>query len=110
MGGRELTDKSFPEIEVMSAAGVASGDYIPIYDASVDQVKKTALAANVAANSSTAADSVSLDDATTLTTVLALCNTLKTSLNAIVTQNATVKTSINAIITALKNANLMLSA
>jgi hypothetical protein len=87
--------------------------------------------ANVAANASTAATcvttpatTVSVADATTLTTALALINQVKVDLNkviaenvvikatcvALITQNATLKTSINASLTATKASGLQASA
>lgn len=40
MGGRELTDHDFRELEELAASDVATGDYFPVYDISADKVKK----------------------------------------------------------------------
>lgn len=40
MGGRELTDHDFRELEVLAVGSVATDDYFPIYDSSSDSVKK----------------------------------------------------------------------
>ena len=42
MGDRKLQDHGFGELEVLASTSVAAGDYIPVFDASANEVKKVA--------------------------------------------------------------------
>lgn len=57
-GGRELATKDFRELEALAGASVGSSDYVPVYDASADKVKK--VPANSISPAPTAFDSSSV--------------------------------------------------
>lgn len=71
MSERKLTDHKFSELETLAAASVASGDFLPIYDASADDIKKVAADLVTFAGVTASAAEVNYNDITTLGTVQA---------------------------------------
>lgn len=103
MGGRELTDQDFRELEVLAVGSVATDDYFPVYDASADKVKKvpTAVINTLAGVNATASEINKACDLSAQIQTIAASGAVTPGVQAVYLNHATV-----AIASTIANAAL----